>query len=73
VAYINTSERPSRRKRSERRDSDVHGVGVYCPIGIIKFLGGTIRLWGCGGNVYFRNFPNTSVQVYCLGASILRF
>jgi hypothetical protein len=50
VAYINTSERPSRRKRSERRDSDVHGVGVYCPIGIIKFLGGTIRLWGCGGN-----------------------
>jgi hypothetical protein len=40
VAYINTSGRPSRRERSERRDSDVHGAGVYWPIGIIKFVGG---------------------------------
>jgi hypothetical protein len=44
VAYINISGRPSRRKRSERRDSDVHGRGV------IKFAGGMIKLWGCGGN-----------------------
>jgi hypothetical protein len=50
VAYINTSGRPSRRERSERRDSDVHGAGGY-----------------------FRDFPNVSVQAYCLGASILMF
>jgi hypothetical protein len=30
VASINTSGRPSRRERSEHRDSDVHGAGV-CP------------------------------------------
>jgi hypothetical protein len=40
VAYINTNGRPSRQERSERRDSDVHGVGVYWPIGVIKFVGG---------------------------------
>jgi hypothetical protein len=28
VAYINTSGKPSRRERSERSDSDVHGAGV---------------------------------------------
>jgi hypothetical protein len=50
VASINTSGRPSRRERSERRDSDVHGAGVYWPMGVINFVGGTIRLWGCGGN-----------------------
>jgi hypothetical protein len=58
VAYINTSRRPSRRERSERRDSDVHEAGATPP------------RYGMG---YFRNFPNTSVQVYCLGVSILRF
>jgi hypothetical protein len=26
LAYINTSEGPSRRERSERRNSDVHGA-----------------------------------------------
>jgi hypothetical protein len=40
MAYINTSGRPSRRECSERRDSDVHGAGVYWPIGITKFVGG---------------------------------
>jgi hypothetical protein len=40
VAYINTSGRPSRRERSERRDSDVHGAGVYWPMGVINFVGG---------------------------------
>jgi hypothetical protein len=29
VAYINTNGRPSRRERSERRDSNVHGAGVF--------------------------------------------
>jgi hypothetical protein len=80
VAYINTSGRPSRRERSERRDSDVHKAGVYWPMGVIKFAGGG-RL-GCGGagampprygTGYFRDFPNASVQAYCLGVSILRF
>ena len=28
AAYINTSGRPSRRERSERRDIDVHGAEV---------------------------------------------
>jgi hypothetical protein len=57
VAYINTSGRPSRRECSECCDSDVHGAGVYWPIGVIKFAGGTTRLWGCGGNA-------PAVQVY---------
>jgi hypothetical protein len=74
VAYINTSGRPSRREHSERRDSDVHGAGVYWPIGVIKFARGTIRLWGCRGNApcgtvrgYFRDsvqFSTESVQVH---------
>jgi hypothetical protein len=59
VAYINTSGRPSRRECSERRDSDVHEAGVYWP-----------PRYGTG---YFRDFPNASVQAYCLGVSILRF
>ena len=29
VAYINTKERPSRRERNERHDSDVHGIGYF--------------------------------------------
>ena len=49
VAYININGRPSKRERSERRDSDVHGARVYWPMGVIKFAGGTIRLWGCRG------------------------
>jgi hypothetical protein len=28
VAHINTSERPSRQERSERRNSDIHILGV---------------------------------------------
>jgi hypothetical protein len=40
LAYINTSRRPSRWECSECRDSDVHGVGVYWPMGVIKFVGG---------------------------------
>jgi hypothetical protein len=43
VAYINTSGGPSRREHSKRRNSNVHGAGVYS-IGVIKFAGGTIRL-----------------------------
>jgi hypothetical protein len=35
MAYINTSGRPSRRERSERRDSDVHGAGVLRYGGIL--------------------------------------
>jgi hypothetical protein len=42
VAYINIIGGPSKRERSECHDSDVHEAGV------IKFAGGTIRLWGCG-------------------------
>ena len=38
-------EGPSRRERSECRDSDVHGAGVYWWIGIFKFAGA--RLY-CG-------------------------
>jgi hypothetical protein len=65
VAYINTNGRPSRRELSERRDSDVHGVGVYWPICIIKFAGGTIRLWGCGGNgTGVRGYFRDSVQLH---------
>jgi hypothetical protein len=67
VAYINTSGRPSRRERSERHNSDVHGAGVYWLIGVIKFVGGTIRLWGCGGIleifVQFRTICTESVRV----------
>ena len=37
VAYINTGGRPSRRERSKRRDSDVHGVGVNWLMGVIKW------------------------------------
>ena len=48
MAYINTSGRTSRWARSERRDIDVHRAGVYWSMGVIKFAGGTIRLWGCG-------------------------
>jgi hypothetical protein len=40
MAYVNISGRPSRRERSECRDSDVHGAGVYWPMGVIKFVGG---------------------------------
>jgi hypothetical protein len=52
MVYINISGRPSRREHSERRNNEVHDVGVYWPMGVIKFVGGegTIRLWGCGGN-----------------------
>jgi hypothetical protein len=39
-------EGPSRRECSERRDNDVHGAGVYWPIGVFRFAGG--RLY-CGG------------------------
>ena len=49
MAYINTSGRPSRWEHSESRDRDVHGAGVYWLMGVIKFAGGTIRLWGCRG------------------------
>jgi hypothetical protein len=69
VAYINTSGRPSRHKRSECQDSDVHGTGIYWPIDVIKFAGGTIRLWGCGGNapaVWYwgiLGIPYESIQV----------
>jgi hypothetical protein len=68
MAYINTSGRPSRRECSECCDSDIHGAGIYWLIGVIKFTGGTIRLWGCGTGVrgYFRDyvqFRTESVQV----------
>jgi hypothetical protein len=40
-------------------------VGVYWPIGIIKFAGGTIRLWGCGGNgTGVRGYFRDSVQLH---------
>ena len=41
-------EGPSRRERSERRDSDVHGAGVYWPIGVFKFAGGRLYCGGAG-------------------------
>jgi hypothetical protein len=45
VAYINISRGSSRREHSKCCDSNVHGAGVYWPIGVIKFAGGRL---GCG-------------------------
>ena len=42
-------EGPSKRERSERHDSDVHGAGIYWPIGVSKFVGGRLYCAGCGG------------------------
>jgi hypothetical protein len=48
-------------------DGSVVNVAIAGVMGVIKFAGGTIRLWGCGGNAtvrgYFRDFSTESVQV----------
>ena len=61
-------EGPSRRERNERRDSDVHGAGVYWRIGVFKFVGGRLYCGDAGatppryGTGGYRGFLVMSVR-----------